>query len=277
MYKKEFDGSGKEGQRMSQDQVMDKIKNVIDYCKNLTLRLALLSEDLLSVNEIASGFIIDRDGDYYLLSAGHALEKSGWVIETDLTVESECITACIPVNWPWTVESIDLGEREKKRIDFAWARIDLSSFRDTIQNDARLKGKQFDLPIYTGPLDSSPRAGEPYSYASLNRAALVKAQGKTLLTRELSCEYLMGYKETRSSDGLYVFSVPEHKGHEYYEGASGSPIVAPPGTVVSVLLGGCKSKNELYGFPLTRFIELIVISKYVEHVAASDAKNTAPR
>jgi hypothetical protein len=262
---------------MSQDQAIDKIKNVIDYCKNLTLRLALLSEDLLSVRGVASGFIISREDDYYLISAGHALEKTGWIIETDLTVVDECITACIPVNWPWTLKSLVVGEREQKRIDFAWARINLNSLREAVQNDDRLKGKHFDLPIYVGPLGDSPRAGEPYCYASLNRAALVESLGTTLLARELSCEYLMEYKETRSSDGLYVFSVPEHKGHEYYEGASGSPIVAPSGKVVSVLLGGCKNKNELYGFPLARFIDLIAVSKHVEQIAAPDAQNTAPR
>jgi hypothetical protein len=61
---------------------------------------------------------------------------------------------------------------------------------------------------------------------------------------------------------LYIFSIPKHKGHDYYRGASGSPIIMPPdGEIVAILVGGCESKNELYGFPLAGIRELIRIGE----------------
>jgi len=248
---------------MNEEKIKENIRKMIEHCKNITLRLVRLSKDQKVIEGVASGFIIEKENEYYLISAGHALEENGWVIETDLSIDSECVTACIPVNWPWTIQKFTIGENTPEDIDFAWAKIDINSFKETVQKDKRLKGKLFNLNIYNGPLKDSPDPQMPYSYASLNRVIIIDALGKKVLERDISYEVEMFYQGIRD-DGLYIFSIPEHKGHDYYIGASGSPIVEPSGKIVSILLKGCESKNELFGLPLAKFIELISISRDVE-------------
>lgn len=255
---------------MNQIEIEENIKKVVEHCRNLTLRLARLSSDGNKIEGIASGFLISLNDSHYLISAGHALEKNRWVIETDLTIENEYRTACIPINTPWTLKKMTLGKLEFEGVDIAWAKIDLSSFQQSVAKDARLKGKKFEFLVYQGPLEDEPNPKEPHVFASLNRGTILNAFGRTYLERKFSYEFEMMFKGRREEDGLYVFSIPEHKGHEYYSGASGSPIIEPSGKVVSILVKGCKSKNELYGFPLAGIIQLIKIGTEVERVGPPD-------
>jgi hypothetical protein len=125
--------------------------------------------------------------------------------------------------------------------------------------------------VYEGSLDHAPDAKEPHIYAAANRATLIAALGKTYLERDFSYEYEMEYKGL-TADGLCVFSIPKHKGHAYYKGASGSPIIEPSGKVVAVLVKGCETKNELYGYPARGLADLIKIGGDVEQMGATGGK-----
>ena len=83
------------------------------------------------------------------------------------------------------------------------------------------------------------------------------------MERDYSYEVEMEYKGVRE-DGLYVFSIPKHKGHEYYQGASGSPIIEPSGKVLAILVQGCVTKNELHGYPTKGLVNLIKICEDAE-------------
>jgi hypothetical protein len=64
--------------------------------------------------------------------------------------------------------------------------------------------------------------------------------------------------EGETPDGRYTFSLSgDHKGHAYYQGASGAPIAAPDGTIVSMLIGGREETNSIYGANLSRYVPLI--------------------
>jgi hypothetical protein len=249
---------------MNSNEINEKIKAVVEHCRDLTLQLVRLSKDHKQILGIASGFLIKVGETTYLVSAGHALEKSGWVIETTFTIENECLTACIPIGGPWILKKMTIGESKLEEVDIAWAKVDLQSFQKALSGDARLKGKQFTYTLYQGPLEDSPSADDPHIFASMNRAKKISALGRTFLERELSYEYEMEYKGIRSGDGLYVFSVPKHKGHDYYSGASGSPIIEPSGKIVAVFVQGCESKNELYGYPMRGLLQLIEIGEKTE-------------
>ena len=79
----------------------------------------------------------------------------------------------------------------------------------------------------------------------------------TLVERSASYETCMAYTGS-NPDGRYVFKLARaHQGHEYYRGASGAPIVSPEGVIVSMVLGGCEKKNEIYGLPLAKYTPLL--------------------
>ncbi len=73
---------------MNEDEIKTKIHAALEHCRKLTLQLVRLSAERKIVG-VASGFFIPVDGAIYLVSAGHALEKDGWAIETSFIVENE--------------------------------------------------------------------------------------------------------------------------------------------------------------------------------------------
>lgn len=249
---------------MNSNEVNEKIKTTIEHCRDLTLQLVRLSQDHKQIQGIASGFLIEVGETTYLVSAGHALDKNGWVIETTFAIENECLTACIPIGGPWTLKRMTIGQSKLEEVDIAWAKVDLQSFQKSVSEDSRLKGKEFTYVLYQGPLEDSPSADNPHIFASWNRGRIISALGRTFLERDFSYEYEMKYKGIRNQGELYVFSIPKHKGHDYYSGASGSPIIEPSGKILAVLVKGCESKNELYGYPMRGLLQLIKIGAEVE-------------
>jgi hypothetical protein len=248
---------------MNDNEVLRRIQAVLEHCKKLTLGLVRLAPSSKEIAGLASGFFINVDGAVYLLSAGHALEEEGWVIETTFTEENEFKVACIPIGGAWIMKRIALGSSKMEDVDIAWAKVDFEAFKQAVFQVPSLKGKSFEYMVYQGPVDNTPKMGVPHIYAAANRATLHSALGRKHLERDYSFEYEMEYKSTRP-DGLYVFSIPKHKGHKYYRGASGAPIIEPSGKIVAVLVGGCETKNELYGTPLNGIINFIKIGIDVE-------------
>jgi hypothetical protein len=253
---------------MNEDEIKARIQAALEHCRKLTVQLLRLSANIEDTG-IASGFFIPVDGVPYLISAGHALEKNGWTIETSFTIEDKNLTACIPVGGAWLIKRLTTTNPKLQDMDIAWAKVDFDSFQKAVSADKRLKGKNFEYLIYQGPLDELPDAKDPHLYAASNRATLITALGKTYMERDFSYEYEMDFKGERE-DGLYVFSVPKHKGHKYYKGASGSPIIEPSGKVRAILVSGCETKNELYGYPLKGVVNLIKVGIDVEKHQAAD-------
>ena len=212
------------------DAAINKVAtDLINHCLALTLRLTYLNAEDHSPTGVASGFFMSLDGSTYLISAGHALNKSGWIIETDMVIESECRTACIPVNGAWIIKSFTFGNSDLESVDVSWARIDLDAFQKDVKGNKKITGKPFEFMTYQGPFGDMPQLKTPYAYASQNRVLVYEALGKRHLEREPSYELEMEYTGRTTKQGLYVFSIPKHKGHSYYKGASGSPIIDPTG------------------------------------------------
>jgi len=235
--------------------------DLINHCLALTLRLTRLKAGDHSPAGVASGFFVSLEGSTYLISAGHALNKGGWVIETDMVVESERRTACIPVNGAWIIKSFTFGKSEVESVDVSWAKIDLDTFQKGVVGNKKISGKPFEFKTYQGTFGETPQPETPYIYASQNRVVIYEALGKRHLEREPSYELEMEYTGRKTKQGLYVFSIPGHKGHPHYQGASGSPIIDPTGQIFAILVGGCEISNELYGYPLWDVTNLIRISE----------------
>ena len=146
--------------------IRSNIQKIVDHCLKITLRLVRLSDDKKEIIGIASGFIYGHKNNYYIISAGHALEKSSWVIETNICLNTEKIVVCIPINFVWQIERFNFSTLNSEEIDFAWAKIDFDKFKAAIKQDPKLKGKIFEFDCYHGPLTDEPEAGEAYSFAS---------------------------------------------------------------------------------------------------------------
>ena len=234
---------------------------VIDHCLNITLRLVRLSKDQKKIIGIASGFIYNHGNDFYIISAGHALKKERWVIETNVSFKDDKVTVCIPINYVWQIDSIKLGNLKPDTIDFAWAKLDFDKFKSFVAQDSKLKGNNFEFNSYLGPLDEEPQIGEAYSYASWNRVTLIKASCD-FLERESSYEIGMEYQGRIENSKFYKFKLSRvHQGHDYYRGASGSPILDPTGKIVSILLGPVEGEDALYGLALKDFHQCILLGQ----------------
>jgi hypothetical protein len=210
---------------------------------------------------LATGFLVTKAERHYVLSAGHSMRrKSAWFWETNVVLESDRTTMCVPVG-PFTLlKSIRIRPGKKSRalnIDFAWADFDLSAMKRLFVEDPKLKGHQLELNFYNGPLDCVPILhDEPYTFAAWNRGTLVPL-GSLFLQREAAYETSLEYTGKNRS-GNYVFKLARpHMGHKYYKGASGAPIASPEGKIVSMVLGGHIKKNEIYGLPLAEYTQLL--------------------
>lgn len=235
------------------------IKHLLTFCLNL-----VRFEDHTQPKEPcgrATGFLVSSGNRKFVLTAGHAARRDAvWHWETNVVLETERKVMCLPLG-PFTVLStISTRSRDKAKvtdIDFGWCGFDVARLQQEFQKDARLKGHKLEFPFYQGPLDSVPVLNdEPYTFAAWNRAIIIPA-GVTFLERSAAYETCMTYSGS-NPDGLYVFKLARrHQGHEYYGGASGAPIVGPDGVIVSMVLGGCEKKNEIYGLPLAKYTPLL--------------------
>jgi hypothetical protein len=210
---------------------------------------------------LATGFIVQKGERHYLLSAGHAMSKPvQWYWETNVVSIERRDTLCIPIG-PFTLLKSyvidDEGEVAVADVDVAWCEFDPKRIEVELKRMGQPSEVSLDFPFYRGPLDQVPvLKTEPYSFAARSRGQLQQF-GTLFLARDNAFETCMEYRGM-SNNGRYVFKLAEeHKGHDYYEGASGAPIAGPDGTIISMVLGGNDRTHVIYGLELSRFTPLL--------------------
>lgn len=251
----------------SEEEINEGVQQFVDHMLLTTMRLVRVQdEDSLSPVEVASGFLLERDEWYYLVTAGHVFEDEKWVLETRDTKDHQVLQLRIPA--PILLVSLTLRRSESpRRLDVAWSRMD--SLRALDNAEERSLDDSSVLPIYRGPLNEKPIREEAYGFASWSQVEYHKSLGK--LRREAVYETGMQYDgtqrvslsgEVKDTQEVHRFKLDGgHKGHEYYRGASGSPIADPEGKIVSVLVGGSEEDDILYGFPIQTMCTLIGIEE----------------
>lgn len=238
---------------------------------SLTCRLVRLSTDLEKVEGIASGFIYKKSESFILLSAGHVFknrekDKSDrWCLETNVFIldeNGEERRPLIPLNGVLWFQTFALDTLETELIDIACVPLDIDALKSEAMKIASLRDKPIEFRCYQGPLDHEPIRDERlYSYVSWhsreNTQYVERSPSDYLLVRKPTGELQMTYKGRTSDGKLYRFALAgDHKGDEYYKGASGSPIADPTGKIVSMLLDGNPSANLLYGLPMRDYTGL---------------------
>jgi hypothetical protein len=196
---------------------------------------------------IASGFIIPVEKWYRIISAGHAIAaKPNWAIETVPVSATE--TLMLTVKNVRALATISPGE-PTNALDLAWADLFPDELRSQLAEAPKKPAVALELPLYQGPLDTVPDSDTPYGFAAWNYVEPHEVIGK--LVREPRYELNLRYVGIHPSNGLYQFEPARpFRGHEYYKGASGAPIADPTGLIVSMLVGGHKEENCLWGIPL---------------------------
>ncbi|MCK9316534.1 MAG: hypothetical protein M0Q48_10400 [Verrucomicrobia bacterium] len=238
------------------------LNQILSFCINL-----VRFESMDKIEEPAgwaTGFIVLHNGIKYLLTAGHVAEKNTtWYWESPLINEKERHVVQIPVG-PFQlmkIGKIGKSAEEATDVDFAWCKF--SRIEQEYQKKCKelilqgiSKKDEWEQKYYQGPLDKDPILNnEPYSYAAWNRAEMFTCDAT--LKRYPSYETDMTYVG-KDEQGIYFFKLIEkHKGHDYYRGASGAPIVDHEGAIVSMVLGGDEANNLIFGAPISEYSKIL--------------------
>jgi hypothetical protein len=180
----------------------------------------------------------------------------------NLSDQSCCL--CLPVGPFNLIKRFSLTEdgsivKSRRKIDVAWCELDIEGLAKKFAADPRMKGKKLEFLAYQGPLDERPvENAELYSFAAWTRGILIP---RAVLHLDRSPSFEIGMRFVRKNKvGKYVFELGRtHQGHAYYKGASGAPIAAPDGRIVSMVLGGSIKRNKIFGFPLADISSLLVL------------------
>jgi hypothetical protein len=276
-------------------KIQKRVQAFVEHMLQYTIRLARLNAELKPIEGAASGFILNREGSQYLMSAGHVFRSGGdWGIETDVVVSGE--TVVIPVSSIQlisritldssegavdafqallaTSEVIELAEIQKycsdpsaspEPLDIAWTELSIAKLRETLSADDRLKDVTWSLPAYTGPVDVEPSSSEPYGFAAYSRVEF--HQDISRLLREEAYEVGMQFVGIDPKHDLYKFKLARnHQGDAYYKGSSGAPIADPTGKIVAIVVCGSEADNIIYGFPINRIGNLLNLERAPEKV-----------
>lgn len=200
------------------------------------------------------GFITRRNGRLIVVTAAHKADLDDhWFVQTSLTHEGQ--TLFVPVKGMifWKRLRLDSPEQVED-IDLAWGELDLEVLRDQL----KAKGIAVDRPLgwvpYIGPIET-PDRDEAYGFSGVSSIDFVPSFGEMHQTP--AYELFLEYTGDDSQGDKYEFAMSrKHHGHEYYQGASGSPIAGPDGKIVSILLGGDEERNVLWGAKLLSYERL---------------------
>lgn len=211
------------------------IKNYIMHMAKFTVRIVKADESGNLIG-LASGFIYhpDKDKPPLVITAGHSTPENGCFIETNITKDGK--TLCI-----------NAGEfkvfHSQEGVDYAYSYLN----NEMIQN---VKGNKSNLEMISY-LHEFVKAdeNEEYGFAVLNNYEFVKIGDELMLPRYYC--YEVGLKLVKQDEHLNYFKpMRQIQEHEYYKGASGSPVSDPEGRIIGILVGGTNPIELLKVFRL---------------------------
>ena len=163
----------------------ERVQAFVDQMCEATARLVRLPASDSTPVGVASGVLVPRQGVWRLLTAGHALRKTGiWCIETRVILSDERKTLLIKVGQPHFIARFTLTSEGavEEEIDFAWVDMREQQLRDALLGTDIPKGTKVEVPLYLGPMTERPTKGEPYGFASWSNADMFEEK-KVLLDK----------------------------------------------------------------------------------------------
>lgn len=220
---------------MMTKQEKNNIEKFINHFVRLTVRI-LHWDSERKLTGRSSGFLYQPDTKLLplIITAGHGTPKQGAFIETPIIKNGQTL-------------SLNGGEFKvfyhHDNFDYAYSKLPL----DTIQQDLE-KGTEIEFTAYRHKFIKAKK-NEAYGFAVVNNYEFVKTDDGLILPTY--CCYEIGLELIKQDEHINYFKTARPiQDHEYYQGASGSPIADPEGAITSILIGGTDPKEFLRAFRL---------------------------
>lgn len=212
------------------------INKFIDLLTKVTVRISTWKENG-ELKGRSSGFLYQSSADKIpkIITAGHNLPESGSFIETRIIKEGKTFL-------------INAGKFNVfynfNDIDYAFSELPIETYKEELE-----QYKDVEFIAYQHKFIKAIK-DEAYGFAVINDYAefVIDADGYIL---PVYCCYEIGLELVEQDEHLNYFKPARNfQGHEYYKGASGSPIADPEGAITSILIGGCERTGLLRAFRL---------------------------
>lgn len=212
------------------------INKFIDLLTKVTVRISTWNENG-ELKGRASGFLYQPSADKIpiIITAGHKLPEIGSFIETRIKKEGKTF-------------SINAGKfnifYNHNDIDYAYSELPIEIYKEELE-----KYKDVEFITYQHKFIKAMK-DEVYGFAVINDYAEFVKNGDGYILPSYCCYEI--YLELVEQDEHLNYFKParDFQGHEYYQGASGSPIADPEGAITSILIGGCEKTGLLRAFRL---------------------------
>jgi hypothetical protein len=211
------------------------IENYVNLLLKVTFRICHWDENGV-LKSRSSGFLYKKSEESPLLviTAGHHTPPEGSFIETTHVYENR-------------TAAVNAGKFQvfynNNDIDYAYSILPLELIQKSLSNDMA-----FEFTVYKEPMYKAV-ASEVYGFAVRNNYEFVK-YSDALVAPTYLCHEL--YMELVKQDEHINYFKPSRpiQDHEFYNGASGSPITDQYGRITSILIGGTDPIEFLRGFRL---------------------------
>lgn len=211
------------------------IEKYVDLLLNVTFRLCHWDENG-QLKSRSSGFLYKRTHDSPLLviTAGHNTPPEGSFIETTHVYEYQ--TAAVNAGKFQVFHS-------DNNIDYAYSILPLELIKSSLSKDMA-----FEFTVYKEPFFKADNS-EVYGFAVRNNYEFVKHSNALVAHTYLCHELYMELVKQDEHTNYFRTSRPIQD-HDFYTGASGSPITDQYGRITSILIGGTEPIELLRGFRL---------------------------
>jgi len=207
----------------------------VDLMLKVTFRICHWNKDGVLTSR-SSGFLYKKseNSPILVITAGHGTPPEGSFIETTHVYQDK-------------TAAINAGKfnvfYQQEGIDYAYSELPLELIHNSLS-----PGVSFEFTCYKEPFVNAVK-DEAYGFAVRNNYEFVK-MGETLVAPTYLCQEL--YLELEKQEEQINYFKPSRpiQEHEYYEGASGSPIADPSGKICSILIGGTNPREFLRAFRL---------------------------
>jgi hypothetical protein len=232
--KRNFGSNDKE--TIMKNKIEDNIRNFIDHMTKVTVRISTWNENGALTGR-ASGFFYQPESRKtpIIVSAGHKLPPLGSFIDTRVIRDDKTL-------------SINAGKfnifYNHDDIDYAFSELPVDIYKKELEIY-----KGVELIPYQHEFVKAVE-NEAYGFAVINDYGefIIHHDGFILPSY---CCYEVGLELVKQEEYINFFKPSRgFQGHEYYQGASGSPIADPEGAITSILVGGCEKTGLLRAFRL---------------------------
>lgn len=222
---------------------MKHLRMFFDHCTKLSLRISTF-DTCGALKSRATGFLYQPSLDKppLIITAGHKLPTKGSFIESRVKKDGQTLI-------------MNAGEFKvfynNDDIDYAYSVMPYHLYRQDLE-----AYKDVEFLAYQYKFKKAEKK-EGYGFAVINDyGEFIKSEDTNLLPTYYCYEAYMELVDQTEHINYFALS-RKFQGHEYYEGASGAPILSAEGCITSILIGGSEETKLLRAFRLDN-IELIV-------------------